>query len=241
MVLRRGNCFCASGWWWRSGRGPILVGGSVRSFDFAVLPGAVRSDGDVVGSEGGEGGGEGATLGVAPVAVGHEGFDPVDAVWREERGDPVTSRGVTCLRHGGFAPRIVAGGSGRIERPPRYGGNLLGALLGPGRSLGCAVRRGSRRGKTQRPARHGTFLERRQRRPRAAHSHGALNRPATRDVATECRCSPWPRHTSSLVASHLSNRQGPGRILMVGRCTASPSRRRFVCWTGSITPSSERC
>jgi hypothetical protein len=62
------------------------VEGSVEAFHLAVLPGAVGSDGDVLGIEPDEGFGEGSAFGVAPVVVGHDGLDPVDAVISEEGG-----------------------------------------------------------------------------------------------------------------------------------------------------------
>jgi hypothetical protein len=60
--------------------GPFGLEGLVESFDFAVLPGAVGSDGDVFGSELCDDGGNGMALGVAVVVVGHDLVDIGDAV-----------------------------------------------------------------------------------------------------------------------------------------------------------------
>jgi hypothetical protein len=62
--------------------GPLDLEGPVEAFDFAVLPGAVRSDEFVFDVVSGEQGGEGVGAGVAPVIVGHDRGDG-DAVERE--------------------------------------------------------------------------------------------------------------------------------------------------------------
>ena len=62
---------------------PFGLQGPVEAFHFAVLPGTVRFDRDVFGSELFEHVPEVVAAGVAPVVVGHHFFDPIDAVYRE--------------------------------------------------------------------------------------------------------------------------------------------------------------
>jgi hypothetical protein len=60
--------------------------GSVEAFDLAVLPGAVRPDALVGGSELGDDVADSVGLGVAPVVVGHHAFDLVAEFGKEFSG-----------------------------------------------------------------------------------------------------------------------------------------------------------
>ena len=55
--------------------GPLCLQGAVEAFDFAVLPGAVRSDELVLRSDGSDELGESGGVLVAPVVVGRYPFD----------------------------------------------------------------------------------------------------------------------------------------------------------------------
>lgn len=66
--------------------GPFDLEGPVEAFDFPVLPWAVGADRQMFGVDGGENLGDGAAFGVAPMVVGHHGFDAGDPVRSEKVG-----------------------------------------------------------------------------------------------------------------------------------------------------------